>query len=129
MKPTIRDYTTILLALLAVFACGVWAGHIKGKKDAKPKPEVTAHWEEETLSLLKRSLDLEPREQEFVEREIQRAAAGIRLEREEAILHYHEQISELYARLIEQMDESNAAKLREEKRSLDEKIEALRPKT
>lgn len=129
MKPTIRDYATILLALLTVFACGLWAGHITGRKAIQPKPEVTAHWEEETLSLLKRSLELEPREQELVEHEIQRAAAGIRLQREETILNYHQRISDLYGRLIEQMDESNAAKLREEKRSLDEKIQALRPKT
>jgi hypothetical protein len=119
----------ILLALATVFVCGFAAGHIQGKKSTPPKPGVSAHWEEETLSLLKRSLDLGPQEQIIVEREIQHAATRIRIKRDETILSYHEQISELYARLIDELDEPNAAKLRKEKRSLDEKIQALRPQT
>jgi hypothetical protein len=119
----------ILLALVTVFVCGFATGNIQGKKASAPKPEVSAHWEEETLSLLKRSLDLGPQEQVTVEREIQRAATRIRIKRNETILNYHEQISDLYGRLIEELDEPNAAKLRKEKRSLDEKIQALRPQT
>lgn len=129
MRPTLRDHVTILLALLTVFACGFGVGHLSGKKQAKPRPEISRQWEEETLSVLKRSLDLEPHELQVVESEIQRTAAGIRLKREETILIYHERISELYDRLIEQLGEGNATRLKEEKRTLDEKIEALRPKT
>ena len=129
MKPGFRDHAMILLALVTVFTCGFAIGHIQGKKTTAPKPEVSAHWEEETLSLLKRSLELEPQERVAVEREIQRAATRIRIKRNETILSYHEQISELYARLIEELDEPNATKLRKEKRSLDEKIQALRPQT
>jgi hypothetical protein len=119
----------ILLALVTVFICGFATGHIQGKKTSAPKPEVSVHWEEETLSLLKRSLELGPQEQVTVEREIQRAATRIRITRNETILSYHEQISELYGRLIEELDEPNATKLKKEKRSLDEKIQALRPQT
>jgi hypothetical protein len=129
MKPSFRDHAMILLALVTVFVCGFATGNIQGKKTSAPKPEVSAHWEEETLSLLKRSLDLGPQEQVAVEREIQRAATRIRIKRNETILNYHEQISDLYGRLIEELDEPNAAKLRKEKRSLDEKIQALRPQT
>ena len=129
MKPNFRDHATILLALVTVFVCGFATGNIQGKKTSAPKPGVSAHWEEETLSLLKRSLDLGPQEQVAVEREIQRAATRIRIKRDETILNYHEQISDLYGRLIEELDEPNAAKLRKEKRSLDEKIQALRPQT
>jgi hypothetical protein len=129
MKPSFRDHAMILLALVTVFVCGFATGSIQGKKTSAPKPEVSAHWEEETLSLLKRSLDLGPQEQVAVEREIQRAATRIRIKRNETILNYHEQISDLYGRLIEELDEPNAAKLRKEKRSLDEKIQALRPQT
>ncbi len=129
MRPTLRDHVTILLALLTVFACGFGVGHLSGKKQAKPRPEISRQWEEETLSVLKRSLELEPHELQVVESEIQRTAAGIRLKREETILIYHERISELYDRLIEQLGEGNATRLKEEKRTLDEKIEVLRPKT
>ena len=72
---------------------------------------------------------LDPEEHRVVESEIQRTAARIRLEREETILIYHERISELYDRLIAQLGEESASRLKEEKRTLDEKIEALRPKT
>ena len=129
MKPTLREHATILLALLTIFACGFGVGHLTGKKQAKARPEVTRQWEQETLSLLKRSLDLDPKESQIVESEIQRAAVGIRLKREETILNYHEQISELYERLISQLGDANASRLKEEKRLLDEKIQALRPKT
>lgn len=129
MKPNLKDHATILLALLTVFVCGFGAGHVTGAKRSAPKPEVTAHWEEETLSILKRSLDLDQSELQTVQLEIERAAAGIHLKREETILNYHEQISELYGRLINQLGESNAGKLKEEKKALDEKIKALRPET
>ncbi len=129
MRPTLRDHVTILLALLTVFACGFGVGHLSGKKQAKPRPEMSRQWEEETLSLLKQSLKLDPEEHRVVESEIQRTAARIRLEREETILIYHERISELYDRLIAQLGEESASRLKEEKRTLDEKIEALRPKT
>ena len=129
MKPSFRDHAVILLALVTVFVCGFATGNIQGKKTPPPKPEVSAHWEQDTLSLLKRSLDLKPQEQVTVEREIQHAATRIRLKRDETILNYHEQISELYARLIEELDGPNAAKLKKEKESLDEKIQALRPQT
>ena len=129
MRPTLRDHVTILLALLTVFACGFGVGHLSGKKQAKPRPEMSRQWEEETLSLLKQSLKLDPEEHRVVESEIQRTAARIRLEREETILIYLERISELYDRLIAQLGEESASRLKEEKRTLDEKIEALRPKT
>lgn len=129
MKPSFRDHAVILFALVTVFVCGFAAGHIQGKKTTPPKPEVSVHWEEETLSLLKRSLELAPQEQVTVEREIQRAATRIRLTRDETILSYHEQISELYGRLIEELDGPNAAKLKKEKQSLDGKIQAIRPQT
>ena len=129
MRPTLREHATILLALLTVFACGFGAGHLSGKKQAKPRPEMSRQWEEETLSLLKQSLDLDPRELEVVDSEIQRTAGDIRRKRDETILIYHERISELYERLIARLDPENAAKLKEEKQTLDEKIETLRPKT
>jgi hypothetical protein len=129
VKPTLRDHLTILLSLLTVFACGFGAGHLSGKKQAKTKPEASAHWEADTLSLLKTTLKLDPREQRVVEAEIQRTAVEIRLKREETILNYHERVSMLYERLINQLDGSNAARLKEQKRSLDEKIQSLRPKT
>jgi hypothetical protein len=129
MKPNFKDHATILLALLTVFVCGFGAGHVTGVKRSAPKPEVSARWEEETLSILKRSLDLDEEEMQIVDAEIENAAANIRLKREETILNYHEQISALYGRLIDQLGDSNAEKLKEEKKALDEKIEALRPKT
>ncbi|WP_035611369.1 hypothetical protein [Haloferula sp. BvORR071] len=129
MKPSLSDHLTILCALLTVFACGFGAGHLSGKKEIKAKPEANAYWEVETLSLLKSSLDLDPREKEVVETEIKRTATDIRLKREETILVYHEKISELYERLIAQLGDSNASRLKEEKRTLDEKIQKLRPTT
>ena len=129
MKPSLSDHLTILCALLTVFACGFGAGHLSGKKELKGKPEVSAHWEADTLSLLKTSLDLDSREMDVVETEIRRTATDIRLKREETILVYHKRVSELYERLIAQLGESNASRLKEEKRTLDEKIQSLLPRT
>jgi hypothetical protein len=129
MRPSLRDHLTILLALLTVFACGFGAGHLSGKKQTQAKPEVSAQWEAETLSLLEKSLDLDSREMEVVKSEIRRTGMDIRLKREETILNYHERVSELYERLIEQLGDANASRLKEEKRALDEKIRSLRPQT
>ncbi len=130
MKPSLRDHLNILMALLTVFACGFGAGHLSGRKQPdKEKPEVSVNWEADTLSLLKSSLDLDSRELEVVKTELKRTASGIRIKREETILNYHEKISELYERLITQLDDSNARRLKEEKRTLDEKIQGLLPKT
>ncbi|QJE94256.1 hypothetical protein [Luteolibacter luteus] len=129
IKPSIKDHASILLALLTVFVCGFGAGHVTGSKRPLPKPEVGARWEEETFSILTRTLDLNEDELQVVNAEIDRAATGIRLKRDETILGYHEEVSALYGRLIKQLDGANAEKLKEEKKALDEKIKSLRPST
>ncbi len=129
MRASIKDYAIILLAFVIVFGCGIGIGHMTGDEPKPEQPPTTAAWEEQSLTILLESLNLSPAETQVAEAEIQRTAGEIRRAREETILTYHQRLSELYARLIDGLEEPNAERLRREKDSLDRKIESLHPET
>jgi hypothetical protein len=129
MKPTLRDYLTILCAILTVFLCGFGVGHLVAAKPAPAAADIPPAWEEKSLAILVTSLGLAGDDKRAAEAEIHTTAAAIRRERERTLLSYHEHLSSLYGRLIEQLGEPHATRLREEKRALDARIETLRPKT
>ncbi|MDC1405427.1 hypothetical protein N8343_07175, partial [Akkermansiaceae bacterium] len=68
MKPSLREYLTILMALLVIFLCGYGVGFLlgekKGKQQAAPLTlvagtgENTSAWEESTLQRISNLLKL-----------------------------------------------------------------------
>jgi hypothetical protein len=129
MKPTLRDHLTILCAFLTVFLCGFGVGHLVAEKPATAPADISSPWEEQSLAILVTSLGLAGDDKRAAEAEIQATAAAMRRERDRTLLSYHEHLSALYGRLIEQLGEPHASRLLEEKRTLDTHIENLRPKT
>ena len=68
MKPTLRDYLTILIALLAIFLCGYGVGFLLGEKKGRDQASFSAlttgnendtgDWEALTMERLTRLLSL-----------------------------------------------------------------------
>lgn len=130
MKISLRDKATIVMAFAAVFLCGYGIGHLVRDRQIPPTPAssdttTTVTWEKETLSLLRETLDLRPSQVEQVERELSRTAEEIDQSHHAVLLEYHLHLSKLYERLINLLDQSQADRLREEKRLLDRQIENM----
>ena len=130
MKTSMRDKATILMAFAAVFLCGYGIGQIMRDRQIQRAPSgpvssTTVAWERETLVLLKDTLELRPDQLGQVERELSKTAAEIDQSHHAVLLDYHRHLTKLYERLIDLLDESQAARLREEKSLLDEHIEKM----
>ena len=129
MKPNWRDYATILMAFAAVFLCGYGIGHLVGERKAPPhsssNSETTPAWEQEILQNLRQSLDLRPAQAAQVEQELSLTARQISQSHDAVLLDYLRHIDQLYGRLIDLLDEEQARRLREEKKTLEKKIEIL----
>jgi hypothetical protein len=125
MKASLRDYLTIVMAFAAVFLCGYGIGHLVGERGREADRRPPLPWEEESLSIIKRSLELSPEEERVVEEEIARAAAAIRKSRQTAVLDYHRHLDDLYGRLIERLSEPHAARLRAEKYEIEKAIQTF----
>ena len=129
MKPTWRDYATILMAFTAVFLCGYGIGHLVGERKAPPAPIIdpgaAPAWKQETLQTLQQSLALRPEQAARVEQELTVTAQAIDQSNRDVVLDYHRHLDDLYKRLIALLDEEQAQKLREEKKDLEERIRLL----
>lgn len=129
MKHSWRDYSTIIMAFAAVFLCGYGIGHLVGERRAPPdrdfRPSESQAWERETLQSLQASLNLRPEQTSVVEAELANAARAIRESHDAVLLDYHRHLDRLYQRLIEVLDEEQAAHLRAEKNSLENRIKQM----
>jgi len=130
MKTSLRDHLTILMAFAAVFLCGLGIGKLLADRRAPVPPSLPdqASWEAGSLASLKESLRLDPEESRKVEEELALTAAEIEETRAAALLSYHRHLDDLYARLIGQLDEPRAARLRREKIELEKTIRKLENK-
>ncbi len=107
MKPTFKDYLSIALALLAIFLCGYGIGFLfgerKGLRHAPPPPPAPttsiAHWEENTLAVLQKTIELTPEQLAKVKAEIAASAATVRTARNGAFEAYRAELEELHQRL------------------------------
>ncbi len=124
MKASLKDYLTIVMAFAAIFLAGYGIGHIVGGRNVAAAPEPRP-WEEQSLSLLQRTLELDEAETAAAEREIAATSAKIRASRHQAVLEYHRHLDDLYGRLIPQLGGRNAERLSREKRELERQIEIL----
>lgn len=127
MKASLQDHLTILMAFAAVFLCGFGIGSLLTNRRAPAAADTPgpASWEASSLAALKASLQLEPAESQQVEKELALTAAQIEETRAAALLSYHQHLDALYGRLIEQLDESRAARLRQERNELEKAIQKL----
>lgn len=108
MKPTLKDYLSIILALLAIFLCGYGIGFLfgerKGIKNALPPPPPAptrsiSDWEASTLEVLQGKIDLTPEQLEQVTAEIAKSATKIRSLREERIRLWEAEARDLDRRI------------------------------
>lgn len=129
MKPSVRDYLTILLSFLCVFVSGYGVGRLLDDEPPASAARGDTAWEEQSLRILVDSLDLSPEDRAMAESEVSAAASEIRATREQTILTYHRHLSELYQRLIDRLGEPHAPRLEKEKRALDAKIKSLEPQS
>lgn len=126
MKPTWRDYATILMAFAAVFLCGYGIGHLVGERRVASPPLIPPiPWESRTMTSLRDFLDLRDDQVPAVEQELARTAGQIRTSHQDVLIDYHRHLDELYDRLIALLDEEQASRLRAEKNSLEERIKTL----
>jgi hypothetical protein len=129
MKTTWHNVGTIVMAFAAVFLCGYGIGHLVGERSApvgRAAPSASdPAWERQTLQTLHASLDLRPEQAAEVEKAISATAREISNSHRAVLLDYHRHIDRLYDRLIEILDEEQAARLRTEKKTLEKQIKML----
>lgn len=125
MKTSWRDYCTILMAFTAVFLCGYGIGHLVCEKTAPPPPAEQSAWKQETLDKLRENLELREEQTAAVEAAIAEAAEAIDKSNRDVVLEYHRHVNDLYARLIEIVDDEQAVRLRKEKKTLEKQIQLL----
>lgn len=125
MKTSWRDYCTILMAFTAVFLCGYGIGHLVCKRNNPPPPIEESVWEQDTLDTLREALELRDEQTAAVEEAIAKTAEAIEQSNRDVLLEYHRHVDDLYARLIEIVDDEQAVRLRKEKKTLEKQIQLL----
>ena len=123
MKPTFKDYLSIALALLAIFLCGYGIGFLfgerKGRSSVRPAPappahtSSIAHWEEDVLAVIEKTIDLTPQQLDKVKAEIARSGARVRAAREGALDAYRLEMQTLNQRLAPHLTPEQRKKLQE----------------
>ena len=110
MKPKLRDYLTILMALVAIFLSGYGLGHLIGeKKGRKLAPSTspliqssedsTQPWEKRTLDRLQQTLSLNGEQEAAVEEEIAFISKQINKSRNETLRKYFLSLLDLHDRI------------------------------
>ena len=110
MKPKLRDYLTILMALVAIFLSGYGLGHLIGeKKGRKLAPSTipliqnsedsTRPWEKRTLDRLQQTLSLNAEQEAAVEKEIAFISKQINKSRNETLRKHFLILLDLHDRI------------------------------
>jgi hypothetical protein len=110
MKPKLRDYLTILMALVAIFLSGYGLGHLIGeKKGRKLAPSTipliqnsedsTRPWEKRTLDRLQQTLSLNAEQEAAVGKEIAFISKQINKSRNETLRKYFLSLLDLHDRI------------------------------
>jgi uncharacterized protein YdcH (DUF465 family) len=127
MKASLRDHLTILMAFAAVFLCGFGIGNLLAKRQVSALAVANEpSWESISLSNLTAALELDQNEARQVEEELALTAARIEESRFAALLSYHQHLDDLYGRLIANLDEPRASRLRQEKIELENAIRNMK---
>lgn len=133
MKPRLRDYLTILMALLAIFLCGIGIGHMLGEKKGRdnqpsitlpaPNEKDSTKWEDLMLQRLDSLLALTPEQREKVLKEISSTSADIRASRRDAIEDYYQHLLALHDRLPEHLTREQTEKINSIRTSIRNAVE------
>jgi selenocysteine lyase/cysteine desulfurase len=132
MKPKLRDYLTILMALLAIFLCGYGVGFLLGEKKGLNQSapltlvgrssEDASSWEKSTLQRISESLKLTDEQQNLVSNEVQITSEKIQLSRDQAFEDYYLHLLELHERLLPHLNEEQQEKIKKDQKSLQRAI-------
>lgn len=133
MKPSLRIYLSIFLALATIFACGCGVGYLLGKKNgnAEPTPFVlkstsdqeSSDWQERTLERLTTTLGLTPEQQQKVSNEVRATSLEIQTSRDQTLKDYYHHLLELHTNLIPHLNETQQKKIKQDQESLKRAIE------
>lgn len=132
MKPKLRDYLTILFALLVIFLCGTGVGFLIGEKKGRQEsstPNVirsdqdNGAWENQTMERLTSLLDLSEKQREKVLGEVQTTSLEITDSRENAIAGHYRAILALHDRLLPHLNSDQQEKIKKDRKSLQRAID------
>jgi len=138
MKPKLRDYLTILMALAAIFLSGFGLGHLIGeKKGRKLAPstipimqnseENTQPWEERTLDRLQQTLSLNAEQEVSVQKEISLVSKEINKSRNETLRRYFLSLLALHDRILPHLTPNQQKILKKDRENLQRSINSQFP--
>lgn len=134
MKPRLRDYLTIGMALLAILFCGYGVGFLLGEKKGRQNatvinlPASTSNeqkglWVERTLVKFDRELQLTPEQLKLAAIEIAKTYDDIRKSRLTALRQYSTHIVDLHTRLVPHLDEDQKETVEEQRDRIQETLD------
>ena len=133
MKPRLRDYATILVALLTIFLCGYGVGFLtgekKGRTETPARPLIgnsheTGDWEARTMERLTRLLDLSDEQSTKVETEVKSTSKKIQTSRDQAVEDYYRFLLELHDQLLPHLEPAQQKKIKKDRKSLQHAIDS-----
>ncbi|MGC6564016.1 MAG: hypothetical protein ACON38_00240 [Akkermansiaceae bacterium] len=130
MKPTLRVYLSITLALSTIFGCGYGVGYLVGKKH-QPAPFVlkntsaqeTGDWQQRTVARLSKALELSEEQQKQVGLEVEKTSQKIQGSRDRTLKGFYYHLLELHTNLIPHLNETQQKKIKQDQESLKRAIE------
>lgn len=134
MKPKLRDYLTIGMALLSILLCGYGVGFLVGDKKGRQNAtiitlpastgkEQKGLWVERTLAKFDRELQLTPDQQKFAAAEIAKTYDDIRKSRQSALRQYSSHIVDLHTRLLPNLDEDQKETVEKQQNRIQETLD------
>ncbi|MEJ6580726.1 MAG: hypothetical protein QNL33_16885 [Akkermansiaceae bacterium] len=133
MKPSLRDYLIILLALLSIFLCGYGIGQLVGRKKGNDQPlslplsgasgTETTNWELRTFNRLDSALDLSAEQKPQIESEVKTTSAKIQVSRDEAVEDYYLHLLELHDRILPLLSKDQEKRIKKDRKILQQAIE------
>lgn len=134
MKPTLREYLSILVALLAILACGIGVGYLLGERAGRREamaaspdphePPATGSWQERTLDRLTEQLALSRDQRTLVAAEIRRTSADVTASRDHALEEYYRHLLSLHDRILPHLNPEQRAEIEADRKKLQQTIES-----
>jgi len=132
MTASARDLMLILGSIAVILGCGFGAGSLMTRqrvaetRDAPPTVPL-AELEAETLSALRRSLELTPAQEQAIAGDLAGFHEDVLETRERAMLEYHAHLLDLHDRLMPRFEAEQREVLRRNRERLQETIERRFP--
>jgi len=135
MKPRLRDYLSILTALLVIFICGYGIGQMLGRKQERarlqtvtlpapaPHDKHTKKWGDTMMSRLDDLLELDEDQEKQILQEIELASREIRESRRNAMQDYYRHLLTLCDRLPNHLTPEQTRKIEGLRATLRQTVE------